>query len=205
MFPIREQNGGLQPVIGYFIDPFHAVGNFFSKNPMSSETTTAKVFRTRLSQLLNSVLYLGISPSAFIGPVNMTQVIRKVSAIKDIPFELTAQNTHLQNIVRCNRPWLAVLIISSVVIFCFALLSAYLHIVTIAPDLLGSISVALLQNKTEGIVGSSTWSSDKWSKNMRDKKLWLGDVQPEADVGCIALTTALQDIPPGSLKGRFYH
>ncbi|KAJ5841143.1 hypothetical protein N7534_010973 [Penicillium rubens] len=205
LFPHIEQNGGLQPLIGYFIDPFHAVGNFFGENLMSPETTTPKVFGTRLSQLFNSVLYLGISPSAFTGSVNMTAITRKTSPIKDTPVKFTAHNTHFQNIVRCNRPWLAVLIISSVVIFCFALVGAYLHIITITPDLLGSISVALLQNKTEGIVGSSTWSSDEWSKNMRDTKLWLGDVQPEADVGCIALTTVAQDVPPGSVKGRLYY
>ncbi|CAI7659167.1 unnamed protein product [Penicillium glandicola] len=205
MFPNAEQNGGLEPVIGYFIDPFHAVGNFFGDNLMSPETTTPKVFGERLSQLFNSVLYLGISPSAFTGSVNMTQITRDGSQIRDSPIKLTAQNTHLQDIVRCNRPWLAVLIISSVVIFCFALVGAYLHIITIAPDLLGSISIALLQNKTEGIAGSSTWSADEWSKNLRDTKLWLGDVQPEADVGCLAFTTAAQDVPPGSIKGRLYN
>lgn len=204
MFPTIEQNGGLQPLIGYFIDPYHAVGNLFGENLMSPQTTTPEVFGTRLSQLFNSVLYLGISPSAFTGSVNMTEITRKGSSIKDTPVKLTARNTHLQNIVRCNRPWLVILIISSVVIFCFALVGAYLHIITIAPDLLGSISVALLQNKIEGIVGSSTWSSDEWSKNMRDIKLWLGDVQPEADVGRLALTTAAQDVPPGSIKGRLY-
>ncbi|KAF4765739.1 hypothetical protein N7455_004456 [Penicillium solitum] len=205
MFPHMDQNGGLQPLIGYFIDPFHAVGNFFGENLMSPATTTVKVFETRLSQLFNSVLYLGISPSAFTGSVNITQITREASTIKDTPFKLTAENTHLKDIVRCNRPWLAVLIVSSVVIFSFALVGAYLHIITIAPDLLGSISVALLQNKTEGIVGSSTWSSDEWSKNMRDTKIWLGDVRPEADVGCLALTTVAQDVPPGAIKGRLYH
>jgi hypothetical protein len=40
-------------------------------------------------------------------------------------------------------------------IFSIAVMAAYLHIKTIAPDLLGSISVALLQNKTDGIIGSS--------------------------------------------------
>jgi hypothetical protein len=133
MFPHMDENGGLQPLIGYFIDPFHAVGSFFGESLMSPETTTAKVFETRLSQIFNSVLYLGISPSAFTGSVNMTQITQKGSTIKDTPFKFAAKNTHLQNIVRCNRPWLAVLIISSVVIFCFALVGAYLHIITIAP------------------------------------------------------------------------
>ncbi|KXG47219.1 uncharacterized protein PGRI_010890 [Penicillium griseofulvum] len=205
LFPHAEQHGGLQPVIGYFTDPYHAVGNLVGDSLMSPETITPEVFGTRLSQLLNSVLYLGINPSAFTGSVNLTRIRQDRSQGKDIPIELTARNTHLQNIVRCNRPWLAVLIISSVVIFCFALVGAYLHMITIAPDLLGSISVVLLQNKIEGIAGSSTWSSEEWSKNMRDTRLWLGDVRPDADAGCLALTTATQDVPPGSIRGRLYH
>ncbi|KAJ5807339.1 hypothetical protein N7447_010795 [Penicillium robsamsonii] len=203
IFPQAEQSGGLEPIIGYFIDPFHAIGKPSGDDIMSPETTTAKAFGMRLSQLLNSVLYLGISPSAFTGSVNMTEI--ENGPISHSPIQLKAKNTHLLDIVRCNRPWLTVLIISSVVIFCFALVGAYLHIITIAPDLLGSISVTLLQNKIEGIVGSSTWSSDEWSKNLRDTKLWLGDVQPDADVGCLALTTTAQDVPPGSIKGRLYH
>ncbi|KAJ5355937.1 hypothetical protein N7517_010546 [Penicillium concentricum] len=203
MFPQAERSGGLEPIIGYFIDPFHAIGKPSGDDPMSPETTTAKAFGTRLLQLLNSVLYLGISPSAFTGAVNMTEI--ETGPIKDSPIKLKAKNTHLQNIVRCNRPWLAVLIICSVVIFCFALVGAHLHLITITPDLLGSISVALLKNKIEGIVGSSTWSSDEWSKNLRDTKLWLRDVQPDDDIGCLALTTAAQDVPSGSIKGRLYH
>ncbi|KAJ5177627.1 uncharacterized protein N7500_000326 [Penicillium coprophilum] len=203
IFPDVEQHGGLEPVIGYFIHPFHAIGDFFGDNLMSPETTSPKVFGTRLSQLFNSVLYLGISPSAFTGSVNMTQI--ENGQIKHSPVKLTAKNSHLQNVVKCHRLWLAILLLSSVVIFCFALLGAYLHIITIAPDLLGSLSVALLQNKIEGIVGSSTWSSEEWSKNQRDTKLWLGDVQPDADVGCLALTTVAQDVAPGLIKGRLYH
>ncbi|QQK43970.1 Ribosomal protein S2, conserved site [Penicillium digitatum] len=200
MFPHMDENGGLQPVIGYFIDPFQAIGTFFSETLMSPETTTSSVFGTRLSQLLNSLLYLGINPSTFTGSVDMMQFTREGSTIKDTPFKVTAQTTHLRNIVRCHRPWLAVLIVSSVVIFSIAVMAAYLHIKTIAPDLLGSISVALLQNKTDGIIGSSIWTSDEWTKNMRDKKLWLGDVQPGAEIGRLALTTVAQDFPLGSRK-----
>ncbi|KAI2702119.1 hypothetical protein DTO012A7_930 [Penicillium roqueforti] len=205
LYPYVEQNGGLQPLIGYFIDPYNPVVDFFGENLMSPKTTTPKVFGTRLSQIFNSMLYLGISPSAFTGSVNMTKITQKGSQIKNTPVKFMAKNTHLQNIVKCDRPWLAVLIVSSVVIFCFALVGAYLHLITIAPDLLGSISVVLLQNKIEGIVGSSTWSSDEWSKNTRDTKLWLGDVQPETDVGCLALTTVAQDVPAGSVKQRLYY
>jgi hypothetical protein len=204
MFPHAEGTGGLEPVLGYFIDPFHAVGKFTTNSRLTPETIDRQVVETRLAQLFNSLLYLGISPSAFTGSVNMTKITGKNSGIKDSPIIVTGQNMHKQDVVRCNLPWLIILIISSVVIFCFALVGAYLHIITIAPELLGSVSVALLRNRIEGVTGSSTWSSDEWSKNLRDTKLYLGDVQPDADVGCIALTTSAQDVPAGSVKGRLY-
>ncbi|KAJ5121272.1 uncharacterized protein N7515_009233 [Penicillium bovifimosum] len=204
MFPHAEGTGGLQPVLEYFVDPFHAVGKFDSDWRLAPDTIDRQVFETRFAQLFNSVLYLGISPSAFTGSFNITDIEGKDSEIQDSPVKLTAQNIRNQDVVKCNRPWLAVLIISSLVIFCFALVGAYLHIVTIAPELLGSVSVALLRNKIEGVTGSSTWSSDEWSKNLQDTKLYLGDVQPDADVGCIALTTSAQDVPAASVKGRLY-
>lgn len=205
MFPSAETSGGLQPALGYFIDPFHAVGLTSSNMHIGPKTVDRKSFETRLAQLFNSVLYLGISPSAFTGSPNMTEITAEGNEIKDSPITLAAQNTHLQNVVRCNRPWLVVLIVSSVVIFCFALAGAYLHMITLAPDLLGSVCVALLQNKIEGVTGSTTWSSDQWSKNLRDTKLYLGDVQPDADVGCIALTTSAQEVAPSSIKGRLFN
>ncbi|KAJ5558205.1 hypothetical protein N7535_008420 [Penicillium sp. DV-2018c] len=203
MFPHAELSGGLEPVIGYFIKPFHAIGTIHSESRLAPDTIDRQVFETRFAQLMNSVLYLGISPSAFTGSFNITDIESRWE-IKDSPVKVTAENVHNQDIVRCNSLWLSILIISSLVIFCFALVGAYLHIITIAPELLGSVSVTLLQNRIEGVTGSSTWSSDEWSKNLQDTKLYLGDVQPDANVGCIALTTSAQDVPAGSVKGRLY-
>ena len=89
-------------------------------------------------------------------------------------------------------------------IFICALTGAYLRIITLSPDILGSISLALLHNKTRGIDGSSTWSSDEWARNLRESKLYFGDGEPGAEAGRIALATSLQDLRVGSINGRNY-
>lgn len=191
LFPSAQLSGGLQPVLAYFTDPYHAVG-FGSLAPIY--TAGQKVFETRLAQLLNSILYIGIDSRTFTGSFQPDE-----NALN-----LTGITTLQQEVVRCNLPSLGVLIVASLAIFICALLGAYLRIITHTPDILGSISLVLLHNKTRGVAGSSTWSSDEWARNLRESKLYLGDVEPGAEVGRIALATSLQDLHVGSIKGRNY-
>lgn len=190
LFPYAQVSGGLQPVLTYFTNPYHAVGSYGAP----TYTAGQKVFETRLAQLLNPILYIGIDSSQFTGSFEADE-----SALN-----LTGITTLKQEVIRCNLPWLVVLIFASLTISICALIGAYLRIITLTPDILGSISLALLHNKTKGIEGSSTWSSDEWARNLRESKLYLGDVEPGAEVGRIALATSLQDLHVGLIKGRTY-
>ncbi|KAJ5768899.1 hypothetical protein N7520_003458 [Penicillium odoratum] len=186
LFPDAQLSGGQQPVLVYFTNPYHAVGDFDTPEPIYN--VGRKVFETRLAQLLNSVLYMGISPSAFTGSFNSSGILPGGSVLK-----IAATTTLQQEVVQCNLAWLGVLVVASLTIFVCALIGAFLRITRFSPDVLGSISVALLHNKIRGIAGSSTWSSDEWARKLRDTKLYLGDIEPGAEVGCIALATSVQD------------
>jgi hypothetical protein len=83
----------------------------------------------------------------------------------------------------------AYLITASLGIFLLALICTILHIMTFAPGVLGSVSAVFLNNIIKGVIGSSTWSSDDWAICRKDEKLYLGDVEPAAEVDCIALAT----------------
>ncbi|KAI3336312.1 hypothetical protein HD806DRAFT_473305 [Xylariaceae sp. AK1471] len=74
--------------------------------------------------------------------------------------------------------------------FLCALAGAILRLVTITPDVLGSISVALLHNKVEGMTGLSTWSSSTWARDLKDTRLSLADVNPGGEVGRISLASS---------------
>jgi hypothetical protein len=199
LFPHYMPSAGMEPVLAYFTEPYHAVG--LHESPSSRETYAIgrKVFQTRLAQLLNSILFVGIDPTVFTGSWDLSERMKSEGALK-----LTAINSQHYQVVRCSRPWLGVLIVASLTIFVCALIGAIARIITIAPDVLGSITVILLQNKIVGAAGSSVWSCDEWTRSLRNTKLYLGDVQPEADVGCIALATSRQDVEIISSKGRYY-
>ena len=92
--------------------------------------------------------------------------------------------------------WLGMLIAASLAAFFVALLSALLRTVTLAPSILGHTSIIFLPNKIESAHGNSTWSSDTWAKEFWSLRLLLGDVQPEAQAGRIALTTYKNDVKP---------
>ncbi|KAJ5614556.1 hypothetical protein N7528_008210 [Penicillium herquei] len=197
LFPDAQLGGGQQPIISYLIDPLNAVGN---EQHTSVYSVGRSVFETRIGQIFNAVLYIGISPTAFTG---------SYSASSDLPsggrVNLNATVTTQHDVVRCNRAWLCVLIIASLGIFVFALIGATLRIMTLGPDVLGSISAVFLHNRITGITRSSTWSSDEWTRRLKETKLYLGDVEPAAEVGCIALATSSDDVPVGQIKkGREY-
>lgn len=196
LFPGAEASGGQQPVQAYLIDPFTAVGKY-QATPVY--TIDHSVFEIRLGQILNAVLYLGINASAF------TTSFDESSFQLNGGVSFNATVTTQQDVIKCNRGWLGILITASLSIFVFALIGATLRIMTFAPDVLGSISAVFLGNKIAGVTGSSTWSSDEWGRRRRDAKLYMGDVDPAAEVGCIALAALAEDVPVGRIKkGRLY-
>ncbi|RAK98888.1 uncharacterized protein BO80DRAFT_426992 [Aspergillus ibericus CBS 121593] len=196
LFPYSQLSGGYQPIVAYLADPYHAV---IGTTLMPTYTVGREVFEIRLAQLLNPVLYIGIGAPAFTGSYNASLSPWAASTLK-----IGANATIQQDVVQCSRAWLGVLILASVTIFMCAIVGAVLRFITLMPDVLGSISVAFLHNRTTDVPGSSTWSSDEWAKNTRDKTLYLGDVEPGAEVGCIALATSAEDVDVHPVKGRYY-
>ncbi|PCG90337.1 Hypothetical protein PENO1_099670 [Penicillium occitanis (nom. inval.)] len=118
LFPSAQISGGLEPVLAYFTDPYHAVG---SSGSLATYTAGQKVFETRLAQLLNSILYIGINSSALTGSFEPHESV----------LNLTSIATLKQEVIRCNLPWLGVLIVASLTIFICALIGAYLGIITL--------------------------------------------------------------------------
>jgi hypothetical protein len=178
MFPNAEIGGNTEPVIQYLLDPYHAVGG--SGDPKATYTIGRSTFELRLGQLLNTLLYAGISPTGVTGSFDESQ---------DPALNLTALTTVQKDVIRCNKTWLGVLVFASFVTFVCALVTAFVRTMTIAPDVLGSISVAVLDNKVKGLGGSSAWSSSTWAKENQHRTIQLGDIAPHGNVGKIALVT----------------
>lgn len=190
LFPTARTTGARDPVIDYLSQPFDAIRGYGVVAPVY--TIGASTFQLRLAQLLNTILFVGIDARGFTGSFNSTKT--------DPPYEnlieVTAATTMQGDTVSCNMAWLGLLIAASLAAFFVALFSAFLRTKTLAPSVLGHPSIILLPNKIEGVHGSSTWASDTWAKKFGGLKLFLGDVQPEAPVGRIALTNEKSEFRP---------
>ncbi|KAL1891306.1 hypothetical protein Sste5346_007766 [Sporothrix stenoceras] len=211
MFPNAQLSGNVQPVVAYMAHPYGAVG-IGNESPDDTPTyqVGVDVFQTRLAQLLNPILYIGsLDANTMTGPLNTTAAQENLATM---PINVTSAyqqregvNAIDQQVVLCSRPWLGVLITSSFVMFIMALVGAVLRLLTIVPDVLESVTLSLLHHQTEGVVGSSTWTASEWARHNRFTRLFFGDVQPNDDIGRLALSTVGNARPVGPIQvGRVY-
>ncbi|WQF79275.1 hypothetical protein CDEST_04289 [Colletotrichum destructivum] len=212
LFPLLASSSQTrQPALVYLTNPFRAVGGD-DLGPVYN-TTDRATFELSLAQMLNSILYVGIDAPTFTGSFNSSDPDRGTRLFDpftrrddyDYMLNITGNVTSRHDVIYCDRAWLGVLIISSLVAFLCAIAGAVLRMMTLTPDVLGSTSIALLHNRVGGLEGSSGWSSDEWVRHFKDARLRLGDIEPAAEVGRIGLAT-LDDGAVGVVKsGRYYN
>ena len=104
----------------------------------------------------------------------------------------------------CNDVWLFVLIISSSVLVICAVGGTVLSFLAIGPELLGYTSSLIKDNPYVPLEKTgSTMSGSERARLLGDMRLKLGDVQPDSDVGYIAISVDGSEV--GALqKGRLY-
>ncbi|KKA24995.1 hypothetical protein T310_0976 [Rasamsonia emersonii CBS 393.64] len=150
-------------------------------------TTRTGVFELRLAQLLNTQFLSALSPNNTIGffePADQYSNWRMVN--------VTAQTTTSRSVVRCNHAWLAALIIASAACFVAAVAGAAARLATLVPDVLGTLSLAMLDNRCGDIaVGGSTLDGATKAALLKNVRVRLGDVRPQEEVGLIALAGPL--------------
>ena len=211
LFPNAADSGFAEPVVVYMADPYVAVNTFNDgPNDLPTYYVDESTFELRLAQLLNSVLYLGLEwAGTMTGAFNATAVQQTaddygINATTNI-LTADATITTAQQVVFCSRPWLGVLITTSFVLFIMALVGATLRLLTIVPDVLESVTLSFLHHQTDGVVGASVWTASEWARHNRLKRLFFGDVQPNEEIGRLALSTIGNPRPVGPIQvGRVY-
>ena len=198
LFPLAQLSGGVAPVLTYLSDPFQAVGHYLDDTPVY--TVGASTFQLRLAQLLNTILFIGINPPAFTGSFDSSNP----DLGPDSSVNITAVTSIQGLVVKCNTSWLGVLLVASLGAFLLALFGALLRLATLAPNVLGSTSIVLLQNRIGAVAGISTWSSESWTREFWNLRIFVGDVEPQAQVGRIALATQGETVNPVKTE-RFYY
>lgn len=151
--------------------------------------------------MLNTQLVLGVDPSSVAGNFNLSEA----SLVGVHTMNITATSSVEQDVLHCDRAWLGVLVLSSLTLFLVALTAAILRLITLVPDVLGTLSLAMLDNRCQELAGNSAWTGSERAIKMRAVKVRLGDVHPEGEVGRIALAAPLDNTVVSIVqRGRFY-
>ncbi|CZR58158.1 uncharacterized protein PAC_08049 [Phialocephala subalpina] len=181
-FPNVVVSAGLVPMISYIVDPYNAIT---SQNTTNTYLVGRTVFEMGLAQMLNAQLVIGISPSDITGGFNPART--NTTLFGDRIMDISATTLVEQDIVHCDRNWLGVLVFTSLTLFLVAVAAAILRLTTLVPDILGTLSLGMLDNQCRNLAGNSTWSGNERAVKMRKAKVRLGDVRPDSKVGQIAL------------------
>jgi hypothetical protein len=197
MFPGATVSGGEIPTVAYLVNPYNAIAPGNTNTPYSVGKT---LFETRLAQMLNTQLVLGISPPDVVGGFNSTLQIYNGGNGTNIIATTSIQ----QRVMHCNRAWLVILALASLTLIVAAFIPAILRHITLVPDVLGTLSLGMLNNQTHTLVGNSAWNGWERAGKMRNVKVRLGDIRPGSDIGQIGLggpldTTVVSEVRAGRL------
>ncbi|KAF2016726.1 hypothetical protein BU24DRAFT_370642 [Aaosphaeria arxii CBS 175.79] len=191
-----ELDGKENPLLVYFTNPYNAIGSGVT-GPIH-EVTDRATFELRMAQLLNTIAYISVNSTAVTGNFDATE--RGLGTL----FNITGFTIEEREVIRCNVVWLWLLTFASLFAFVFAVAGAVLRLFTLTPDMLGSTAIAFLDHRLGEVKGSSTWSSDEWVRYHRNAKIRFGDVEPEAEVGRIALAAVKGEAVRSVEKRRYY-
>ncbi|RSL61730.1 hypothetical protein CEP54_006127 [Fusarium duplospermum] len=196
MFPKFNNNGGQTPTVMYFVEPFNALS---AKNLTQPAALPRETFETRLSHLINTELLLGIRAGDVAGGLTEENV-------NNLSVSVVMRDTYTRvELVQYNTLWLTVLLVSSTVLFGVAMAAIVVRFKIMVPEVLGSLALGMLDNRCDDIKHSSFMSGDDKMAKMKEVTVILGDVEPHAEVGRIALAAPMEDVVVGKVqKGKFY-
>lgn len=198
----------MPPIVGYLFSPEQALITTvfnYSKSVIDIPVTD---FEVRLGQLFNTMYIMGISPHTVSGYLRADAGMYNPSSqnIRIDNSTTTSEVINEQSVIQYSTAWLVVLLLASVAALAAGLVSVVLKILVPIPDVLGSISVVTMDNKCNNVAsGGSTLDSMERARLLKDVEIKLGDVEPAAADGCIALVAPLDGAIVGALgRDRMY-
>lgn len=96
------------------------------------------------------------------------------------------------SVYKANYVWITVLLVTSMILLVCTLASLLLRLITIAPDILGYVSSLTRDSPYFETLqsGGSVLSGEERARKLRDVKVQIADVNPEAKVGHVAFVKA---------------
>jgi len=126
---------------------------------------------------------------------------------RDFPFigaTTTAEVTNKKEVFSCNKPWLVLLMVSSVVIFVTGLVALILKHRTLSPEMFGFVTSMTYENPWLKVPhGGTTLDAMERARLLKDVEVHVADVCGQEDVGHIAFAAG---VPLRRLeRGRLYN
>ena len=185
-------------VEGYLANPDSPFS--FSDNPIIW-TVGDDLVSQRFAQLVNTYWINTIGPLIVSGNfTNLTQDSSSLLQNFNTDSSIGSIETEV-DVIMCSKAWLAILLISSLVLMLSAIAAAVFTIFRRGPDILDRFSSLLRDNSyVLDPHHSSMEDSFEQSRRLGNVKVRLGDVQPNADIGYAAIALMNGNIPPQRLS-----
>ncbi|XXG97391.1 hypothetical protein Hte_003692 [Hypoxylon texense] len=195
----------VDPVIGFMSEPNSSFTTSYDPDWPGVLSIGRKQFETRFAQLLNTQFIVGISPQVSLGAVAADFGQHANSSLPDFQrfnlLDTTATTTTIQQIFFCDKGWFAAILAISSIVLLAAVASAILRHFTLIPDVLGTLSIATLDNRCENLAkGGSMLDGLERARLLKQVGIRLGDVEPSLPAGRLALAAPLQDMPVGQVE-----
>ncbi|UZP34746.1 hypothetical protein NXS19_002562 [Fusarium pseudograminearum] len=150
-----------------------------------------KVFAQRLALVINTAMRVSYYAPAVLsfGNINMTEMEDWMPGMYAIQYtNTTGDFTTSEERYQVQNIWMAIYIVSLILMGISLLATVSLSLVTRAPDFLTSIS-ALTRDSVHINVpaGGSTYCGDERATLLKNRRLKIRDVQPDEDIGYVAL------------------
>ncbi|KAK5630115.1 hypothetical protein RRF57_005830 [Xylaria bambusicola] len=174
---------------GYIADPNNPFT--LTETPRLPDVGDA-LFSQRLGQLMNTYWLDSIAPFAITGNFSLHPNDNQYGTYNEYNTDSTIGTAETRvNVIKCNYAWLAILVISSITLFSFGVASTILSIRRLGPDILDRFSTCLRENPhVHDSQAFSMEDSSTKAVRLRNVIVRLGDVQPNEDVGYVAIAPA---------------
>jgi hypothetical protein len=166
---------------------------------------TGEQMSERLSRLLNTYWTASLATEFIAGGISKFNFTTGSNYLDIHPGNYTNATVEMvQNTYICDNGLLGLMLLSSAILFLVALVGLVLKLMVLAPDVFGRISSLTRENTYIHVpAGASTLDGANRAKLLKDVIVKLGDVQPNEEVGHIALASMGKGfVEVGTLKKR---
>ncbi|EME46214.1 hypothetical protein DOTSEDRAFT_70257 [Dothistroma septosporum NZE10] len=183
---LTQDTNGLSPIECYFMhpeDPYQCSTD--ATGQYALYTIGDELFSTRFTQLLNTYWMANVAPYSMTGSFTPNNTFEGSIAAT------TSGQIRIETIVlRCNVPFMIILVAISIALCLAGMATAYLDATRRGPDILDNFASSLRYNPYVHVeAGSGMDDGLKRTRRLRSTFVQLGDVRPEDPVGVVAVGT----------------